>query len=262
MKNIVMPPTPDIEKACDLLENWIHSFLEARDSIPSFGEFEAPIESLNLMYLMIRNVESIILMARHDLVVLPSAMHLARSVFEMAMKARWILSPNDVFQREVRWLAQLQTEERYFDRFAQRLSKIGVDNTDAIKIRDNISGFRLDVTDVLPQPYKPLSEIPNLADMMKDIQEEQKYITYLLLSQYSHGTHVATGTYTAGLGNDKVLGEYITPKTWEIVFSVCWYCLAKTGERIFVVFEGDTKTFMNSDIIQEVENTIQKIKAS
>lgn len=262
MENIVLKPTSDINKICDLLENWIHAFLIARNTIPSLGEYEAPIESLNLMYLMIRNVESIIIMARHDLVILPSAMHLTRSVFEMAIKTLWMLAPSDEFEREVRWLAQLHTEEKYFDRFAQRMSKIGIDNTDVIKTRDVISKFRLDVTGVLPKPYKTLSEIPNLADMMKDIHEEQKYFTYMLLSQYSHGTHVATGIYRRGLGTEKVFGEYITPKDWGIVFSVCWYCLARTGERIFEILGGDTKTFINNNFFQEIQNTIQNIETS
>jgi hypothetical protein len=260
MENIILPPNLEIKKVCDLLENWIHNFLKARDSIPSTGQYEAPLESLNLMYLMIRNVESIILMARYDLVVLPSSLHLTRSVFEMAMKVMWMLAPNDAFEREVRWLAQLQTEEKYFERFAQRLKKIGEDDTEVLAIRDKISGFRLDVIGVLPQPYKPLVEIPNLAEMMKDIHEEKKYFTYMLLSQYSHGTHIATGTYRRGLGDEKVLGEYITPKDWKIVFSVCWYCLAKTGGRIFEILDGDVKTFLTNEFSREIEEAIQNIK--
>src|SRR5690349_14733468 len=111
MENIVLPTTPEIERACELLEQFTHRVLDARKTFPSLGEYEASIEGLNLMYLMIRNVEAVVTLAREDLVLLPSAMNLTRSVFEMAMKTIWMLAPEHPFEREIRWLAQLQTEE-------------------------------------------------------------------------------------------------------------------------------------------------------
>lgn len=262
MENIVLCPTPDIEKACDLLEKLIHRLLEARDTFPPLGEYEASLEGLNLLYLMIRNVEAVITLARKDLVFLPSAMNLTRSLFEMAMKTLWMLAPQDAFYREVRWLAQLQTEENYYNRISQRLGKLGVDNSNTLRIKDEISGFRLDVTKALPKPYKPISQIPDLASMMKVINEEHKYSTYIFLSQYSHGTHVATGTYRQGLGNEKKIGEYISPKNWGLIFCLCWYCLAKTSERVFEIIGGDVNLFLTNEFIQEIQGVIQKNETS
>jgi hypothetical protein len=262
MENIVLQPTPEIEKACDLLELFIKRVLDARDTFPPLGEYESCDESLLLLYLIIRNIEAISALAKKDLILLPSAMNITRSVFEMAIKILWILAPQDVFEREVRWLAQLQTEEQYYDRISQRLGKLGIDNTDIIKIRDEISGFRLGVTKALPQEYKPLSKIPDFAAMLSAINEEQKYMTYIFLSQYSHGTHKATGLYRKGLGTKKEFGEFIKPKDWGVVISVCWYCLAKTSERIFIVIGGDAKRFLIDDFVQEIQGVIQKIETT
>ncbi len=261
-ENIILPPTQEIEKVCDLPEQLIRQILEAQDTLPSPGEYESNDETFLLLVLMIRNVEAITTLAKKDLVLLPSAMNLTRSVFETAMKALWMLQPPDAFDREARWFAQLQTEESYYDRIAKRLSDLKIDNSDVIKIRDNISGFRLDVIDVLPKQYKPLSKIPKMEEMLADINEKQRYATYILLSQYSHGTHVATGLYRKGLGNKKEFGEFITPKQWGIIFSICWYCLAKTSERIFEVLGGNVNKFLTNEFILEIQEVIQKIETS
>ena len=145
MEKIIIPPTPDIIKVCDLLDQLIHNLLEARDTITKWGEFEAPVECLNLMYLMSRNVESITLIARHDLVLLPSAIHLTRSVFEMAIKVLWMLQPSNDMEREVHWLAQLQTEVSYFERSSKRLRELEVDDSDVVATRDGISSFMNEV---------------------------------------------------------------------------------------------------------------------
>jgi len=261
-KNTVLPPTPEIEQVCDLLEQIIDQMLEARETFPLLGEYEANDESLLLLYLIIRDIESVTHLARKDLVLLPSAMKLTRSVFEMSMKTLWMLEPQDPFDREVRWLAQLQTEEVFYDRISKRLDAIGIDSAKTVRIKNEISTFRLNVTGALPKSYKPIAQIPDLASMMKAINEEGKYLTYIFLSQYSHGTHVATGLYRKNLGNEKKFDEYITPKDWAPLLRLCWYCLAKTSERIFEVIGGDANRFLNNDFIQEIQGAIQKIESS
>jgi hypothetical protein len=262
MEKIILPPTPEIERVCDLLEQLIHRFLLARRTVPSLGTYESETESLNLMYLIIRNVESITALAKKDLVLLPSAMNLTRTVFEMAMKTLWMLEPKDPFDRELRWLAQLQTEEGYFDRLSRRMKALGIDNRKVVEAKSYISDFRIGVTLKFPKPYQPLSNIPDLASMMKAIGEENKYATYIFLSQYSHGTHVATGLYRRGLGTKKEFGEYISPKDWEVIFSVSKYCLVKTGRKILEIINGDVTSFFTDDFLLEIESDIQKIKAS
>ena len=226
-----------------------------------WGEFEAPVECLNLMYLMSRNVESITLIARHDLVLLPSAIHLTRSVFEMAIKVLWMLQPSNDMEREVHWLAQLQTEVSYFERSSKRLRELEVDDSDVVATRDGISSFMNEVIKVLPEPYKPLLQIPNMDEMMRTIGERDKYLAYMYMSQYSHGTHVATGMYRRGFGNDAVFGEYIKPNDWWSVFSLCWYSFAKSGNRVLEILGGDVDKFYTNDFILEIQSTILNIKA-
>lgn len=260
MENVVLQPTKDIINVCNLLDNFIHRITQAFDTIPNMGEYEAIIEGLNLLVLIIRNVEAVIILARTDLVLYPGAMNLTRSVFEMAMKTLWMLDPKDAFDREVRWLAQLQTEEEFFDRISKRLGNQGLDITDLLRSRDIISGFKNAVTKKLPEPYKPISKIPNLVSMMESINLENKYSSYILLSQFSHGTHIATGTYRKGLGNGKKYGEFITPMNWGGVFSICWFSLANTSEKVIELMGGDVNLFLFNDFIKEIQDVIHRIE--
>jgi hypothetical protein len=259
MEEIQIPPTPEIKQVCILLEELIHRFL--RPPTPyEVGEFEYKAECLNLLALIIRDVESITTLGKCDLVLLPSAMNLTRSVLEKAVRILWMLDPSDPFDREVRWLAHLHTEENYYDRISNRMIELGIDNQQILKNRETISEFRRGITEVLPKPYKPMKEIPNLSKMMKDIGEADKYPTYILLSQYVHGTHVATGTYRKGLGNAKELGEYISPDDWAIIFDVCKYFLIVTTVKFNHVITGEMSTHVSVDLIRDIETEIAKIE--
>jgi hypothetical protein len=200
MSEIVIPPTSEILVVSDLLNEAISLFLQLRDKLPPFGEYEAEVESLNLMYLIIRHVESISDLARRDLVLLPSSLALARICLETAIKIKWILQPLDRFEREVRWLAHLQGEEEYSQKAIKRSSQIGVALPELNDRLSKLSSFREAITSLLKEKgYKIITKVPDVATMMKILQEEAKYIDYILLSQYIHATHVATGTYIAVL---------------------------------------------------------------
>lgn len=259
MEKIITPPTPEIKRVCVLLQQLIHHFLNP--PVPhDLGEYEFKIESFNLIALIIRDVESITVLGKHDLVLLPSAMNLARSILEKSVKILWMLEPEEPFNREVRWLAQLQTEENYYDRISRRMNELGIDNQHAINNRDVISEFRIGVTERLPEPYKPLERLPDLSKMMAEVGEADKYPTYMFLSQYMHGTHVATGTYRRGLGIYKELGEYTSPEDWTIILDVCKYCLVRTFVKFIQVLDGDVSANISEEIIREIDNEIEKIK--
>jgi len=107
------------------MDGAIQAFLTRRKSLPPLGRWEADIEANNLFNLAIRHIESIVELARRDLVLLPSANVLARAVFETSVKAAWMVQPDDPFQRELRWLAHLQEEVRMHDRLVSRGVRFG-----------------------------------------------------------------------------------------------------------------------------------------
>src|SRR5947208_171125 len=108
-----MPPTRPVSQAASLLQEGVGRFLRNRSTLPTLGEYESDVEALNLFYLVIRHIESVCTLAKRDLVTLPSAQVVSRAALETTIKILWLLKPDDVFEREARWLAHLISEEEY-----------------------------------------------------------------------------------------------------------------------------------------------------
>jgi hypothetical protein len=96
-----------------LINDGINLFLSARETLPPLGKYESEDEGILLMNIIIRHVESITHLANYDLVLLPSAFILARSILEASTKIKWMLYPKDPMEREARWLVHLKGEEEY-----------------------------------------------------------------------------------------------------------------------------------------------------
>ena len=89
---IILPPSPEVLQWADVLEEAIHEFVRIRDGIRHLGRYEADIEAMLLMNLIIRYVEGVLVMARHDLVLQPSACVIGRAVMEISARTIWLLT--------------------------------------------------------------------------------------------------------------------------------------------------------------------------
>lgn len=259
MNGVVLEPNEKIRKSAELLEEAVGRFLRARSTFRDFGRFESSIESLNLMYLLIRNVEGCVELARKDLVLLPAAMTLARSAYEIGFKIKWMLDPVDPFEREARWLAHMKSEVEFYDKLIAKYSKLDEEASDLWNFRETIESFRLAVSDKLPGSVSRVSKTPDLFSMMKSLDDERKYLGYIVLSQFAHGSHNATGLYRKNLGTDKSLGEFVEASTWSIPLSGCWYALHSSGSKLLQRLGGDPQTFIDASFGKLVQESIDAI---
>ena len=109
----VQPPTPNLLRACDALDDLIAAVIVAKGQrTGAWGTFEAPVEAEVLLRLVIRHAEAVGALARSDLVLAPAAEALNRAAFESSLRILWMLHPDGDFVREARWLAHLEEEER------------------------------------------------------------------------------------------------------------------------------------------------------
>jgi Family of unknown function (DUF5677) len=202
MSNIILPTTEPVARVCTLLDDLVGKFIATcRNRPPRVVEYEAEVEALNLFKVAIRNIEGVITLARNDLILLPPALAAARSCFEAAVKAAWLVNADDQFDREARWLVHLASEERYLARVAARLEKLGYDVTDLRQRETDIRNFRLAVDKKLPQHIARLKGTPSFEEMLAALGAQELYSFYLLLSQSAHAEHQATWLYrTGGLG--------------------------------------------------------------
>jgi len=252
MEQVVLQPTPEIRQIADLLDEVIANLLVAMRAVPPSGEYESDSEASLLSRLVVRHVEGVIALARLDLVLLPAAHALARSAFECAVRALWLLEPDDPFEREARWLVHLHDEERYLEHCARRAQEFGEAGSRWLETRDTIQQFRLQVSERMPAGYTIPKKLPSFDEILGSLQESQKYIVYKLLSQGVHGTHAATGLYRRHLGTCKETGEFVAPADWELPLVICWFSLQRLGRKLLDRTGGDEEAFLPADLVSRL----------
>lgn len=93
MAHVVLQPTLEILKIRELIDQAVAGFVNALITVPQLAKWEADVEAMLLLNLAIRNIEAILELAGTDLILLPSANVLDRAVFEIALKAAWLVQP-------------------------------------------------------------------------------------------------------------------------------------------------------------------------
>jgi hypothetical protein len=259
MSNIVMPPTPLIFHLADSVENAVGRFLEALRTIAALGKYESDYEAVLLFNLVIQDIEAILTLARTDLVTLPAANVLARSVFEIALKAAWIVQPDDPFEREVRWLAHLGEEERLLKAASESATRNGGNPAIFQQKGALIRDFRTGVARALPAGYSQLRGNPSVEKMLQDFGQEQTYTLYRLLAQYVHGGHSATWLYRKNLGNLKELGLFISPAGWQAPFDMAWKNLLVFGQSVLRSLKSETPEFLTDRETRDFDHDLEML---
>jgi hypothetical protein len=97
MSEIVRAPRPELIAVADILDRAVNTFVDAcRESGPYLpGTWEAPIQAWAMRIVMVRNIEAVTTMARHDEVMATAAWSNSRAAFENAIRICWLLYPGD-----------------------------------------------------------------------------------------------------------------------------------------------------------------------
>jgi hypothetical protein len=214
--SIVAPPTAEVLEIADLVDIGVSRFLQAAAALPSIGKFESAVEALNLFSLAIRDLEALVTLARTDLVLLPAAQVLARAILEISVKGMWLLHPEDLMEREIRWLAHVKEEERVLERLTKSPAVGDQVATNLGKQLRQLKDFRTGVASKLPDGYRELPGNPSMDQMLQDLGQPHLYGAYIMLAQFVHGGHSATWLYRRGLGIKKEVGEYLSLTDWYI----------------------------------------------
>jgi hypothetical protein len=259
MTNTVLPITPIITRACDLLEDFVGKFIGVcRETLPP-RTYEAEVEALNLFKMAVRNVEGVIELARRDLALLPPAFAAARACFECAVRASWLVDADDPFEREARYLAHLASEENDLNRVAGRLR----DPQIVTRLRERekvIRDFRLAISNKLPPRIRKPAKVPKFDRMLASLGGENIYSLYILLSQSVHGGHAATWLYRKrGLGTERLIGEFIRPTEWQIPFRVTFFSLSRPGYIFLSRCGGDPDRLLDQETVRRLEGQIDEV---
>lgn len=222
------------------------------------GTWESDIEALNLLLLSAIHAMAICDLALKSVSFGPSASVLARSSMEAAGRAMWLLEPAEPMAREARWLAHLEAEADSRERLGRTFKAFSANSSahSASAIRQ----FAEAVRDKLPASFKVPAAVPPFRGLLEAVGCPEKYLVYMLLSDATHASHQASGSYRRHLGTEKELGEFTTASSWLLPLSATWWFLA-TGVARFSRRTGtESPELMPRDLELAFANAQQTLK--
>jgi translation initiation factor 2 beta subunit (eIF-2beta)/eIF-5 len=210
-------PTNEILEICELIDIGISAFSKTIAKL-SLGTFEYEVTAYIHITSAIRLLESIAELAKKDLIYVHSALVMARSIFEGLVKTAWMLFPDDNFTKETRYVSYLQSESDYLGKTAKMFGETNESGKQTLYTKSQVDEFKSNLTKLLLQKGYQVPIFPNFREILKELKEDQKYLYYIKLSQYSHFSHHSTMIYQKHLGINKVLTEDPNIDLWKWAF--------------------------------------------
>lgn len=251
--------SPDIQKIVELIQEIVNRFRVSHSQLYRSEQLESDISIDNYLKLLIRHIEGILYFGSKDILLLPPALSLARTVIEICANTLWLLNPEDPWEREIRLIALLKAEIKGYKDYIKNLQDynedISISENDSMLIQeyiDNINGN-------IPPHYKEI-ECPNFRCLLSSIKLDKIYPTYRILSKFTHGTHSATWLYKRALDEDTVFGERIEIKEWYTPLYICWYAINKAGCQFLKRFGGEIEYFLPDNLQNEIQQALDAIK--
>ena len=149
----------------------IAEYVRALRNVAVMGRWEAPQEGLALGWLLIRNVEAAVELARRDEVLVTAAWSNARVALELATRIIWMLHPADRYEAECRWLSLLGEYEEIERRLAREVPSYADRQNEKADI---IRNFREGIIAALPSGYW-VQRKPNFLNMLEALDTPEMY---------------------------------------------------------------------------------------
>lgn len=222
--NVVAAPTREMLRFVGRVDAAIAPLIAPRSA--ALGtEWEAPRHAWCLSNLTLRHAEAVLVLARTDTVLVPSAWVSARAAMEAAARSLWLMEPDDPWDRERRWLVFVDEGERFHERV--RFSGVERDGVKGAAIAD----FAARIRALLP-PGEQVHGIPSTTVMLTPYGDHLPRL-YALASQYVHGADLAiTQWRTGGLGTSAAYGEAADVTGMATAVWVAWEAFRATALQI------------------------------
>jgi hypothetical protein len=257
---IIQPPTPEILAACEGVERIIRAYLKGTKSWRASRRFEAPVEVYTHLKLLIRLSEAILVLARNDLVLVPAAMTIARSLLETGYRAAWLLAPVDPYEREARWVLYLETAATHHKKLATE--KMLTDERRAYhsKTAAYFRQFSMEIRRLLKnEGYEVKKLFPNFRQLVNEQDLPDAYHLFIELSAATHSNFSAMDIYHKNLGTIKQFGEFVGPKDWFLPIGVSGLILFWIANKLLHENEVDVNNHFPKSLQDDFQKLLQNI---
>ena len=260
----LFPLTPNIKSVLHRMEEAIQRWAQAiHYFVWPVPEYEADLESMGLIWFIVRQIESMVTLARRDLACLPSAIPIARVSMESAGWAAWLLEPSEPFDREVRWLARVRKDEQYHREVAALQQRLGIVDDYHTKCALEIQHWRETIEAKLPRGYKEkIKGLPPFRNMLDSMGMERSYLQYKTLSQWTHGTQYAINAEKSQNypGEAPYESQYRAVQiAWRLPLLTSSNSLIVAGQRFLETHRGNIDVFSPPDFYNDLFHKIDRI---
>jgi hypothetical protein len=90
--------------------------------------------------------------------------------------------------------------------------------------------------------------------MLAEIGDSPRYVAYILLSQFSHGSHFAGSIYRRGLGTEKKFATRISASDWVPALEICWWSLFHATAKIEHVCAGRELRSVPQSLLEAIDS--------
>ncbi len=196
-------------------------------------ECVAHVEALGLLLLLLRNVRAVCALAEQDVEYLPAAGATARTAFEAAATAVWLVRPEDDRERDTRWASRLRAEREDHVKIIRDLTALGCEAyAQYCRYREMVLGLLLDGA-VEDGVLTEVQRCPSVSDLLKSVCIGELYGIYVCLCQHVHPTHQATTRYIDEPFTDPIaIGDRAEAEDWLLPMGACYLSMRLASNAV------------------------------
>lgn len=210
----VLPPPTELLGLAEAIDDSLGVYLAARTNWSQSTEWEALRYAVTMSNHALRNAEATLVLARNDMTLLSSAWATARVATESTLKMLWLLEPDNVWERESRWVACMDEGARGG---AKGLLK---SRPGGARWTEQLARFSTEIKQRLPKgttvPGKPGN------DVLARQHGPELEVMYVEASQFIHATYYGMQQWQKNLGDAAVFEETVRPIDWLTPLVMSW----------------------------------------
>jgi hypothetical protein len=240
MKKNKVYPTKKITEITKSFQETISRFEDIIDSdlqSTKFKSYDSDVAIVEYIKLLIKNIEGVLCLANTNLLLLPPALIISRSIFELSVKLLWLMKPDSYIQRENRLITILTKDIAEKNTYIDELRKLKVNQSDIDTIEADkqlIENIRDEIKNRLSNEYKEV-KLKKFSDLLTELELKKLYPLYKLLCSSVHGQYSSICTLS-----------YHEDKYWHTPLRLCWANFADCISRFSQIFNYESNRFLSA----------------
>jgi hypothetical protein len=257
MKKNKVYPTEKITEITKSFQEIISRFEDIIDSnsqSTKFKSYDSDVAIADYIKLLIKNIEGVLCLANTNPLLLPPALIISRSIFELSVKLLWLMEPNNYIERENRLIAMLDKDIEERKTYIREIINLkdNQSNIDSVKSdKQVIENIRDEIKNRLSNEYKKVKLKENFNHLLKELGLEKHYPLYKVLCSSVHAQHSSTWTLS-----------YFEDKYWSTPLQVCWATFAVCIPRFSQIFNYESNSFLSESTTNKFNLLFKELKQS